>query len=135
MRCTGSTHQLSHQTSGCKISVKEPDNECLGQDKTSTEDSSRRCSADVLPKCVETSRRHHKPANDRGQRQQVDSKKHSHSLGVTVYESHDGFRNGSRRTSAALGWEHHQVRIVHGPKVVRVLGFVLLDVCGVYPLD
>jgi hypothetical protein len=27
------------------------------------------------------------------------------------------------------------VRIVHGPKAVRILGLVLLDVCHVYPLD
>lgn len=88
---TGLTHQLSHQTSGCEISVKESDKECLGQDEPSTEDSGGGCSADVVSKCVETRRRHHKSTDNRGQRQQVDSKKHSHSLGVSVDESHNGF--------------------------------------------
>lgn len=84
---------------------------------------------------VETCCGHYKSTNDRDQRKQVKSEKHSHSLSISTKKHHDSLRLGARGSSTALGRVHDQARVVHGTQSIWVLGFVLLDVCGVNPLD
>ena len=130
-----STHKLTHQTSGCKIGMKEGDQKPLRKYNASSKDDSSWCCPHILLEGVETSSRHDESADHREQREKIYAKKHSHLAAISSNKEHSRLRYRLGDTGTIVSRIPDQVWIVHGTQGIGVLRLVLLHISGVNPFD
>lgn len=115
--------------------MKESNQEVFREEDPRTEYHCRWRRPYTFSEGVETNDWHYKPAHNRQERQQVNPKEHPNLAAVSADEQHDSLGYWLRHPGATFRGIHRQIRIVHGPQGVRILGLMFLDVSRIHPFQ
>lgn len=84
---------------------------------------------------IEASRRHHKSPEKRDCGEKIDTQAKCNFLAVSLCKRHHSLGFRPVVTRGSFSRIQDQVRIVHGPKSIRVIRLVLLDICSINPMN
>lgn len=133
------TYHLTHQGARGVEAVQEGNNVAFREDKTGSEDDSRRGSAHSILEGEEGSCWSGKASDNRHKRQDGHAQEQGGSLAGPPKEHHDSFLGRLLRRGgldlALTGVVHGEVRVVHGTQSARVLCLVLIDIGRVHPFQ